>query len=77
MMKSKIIDEDLKIIEEGSASYQDASPPTPTPKYYQKHRSGGSNLQASGRWAGNQGRHVIGRKSVGKADRRTAGDHCC
>ena len=37
---------------------------TPTPKYYQLHRSGGANLQASKLWAGNQGWQGIGQKLV-------------
>ena len=62
---------------EDEISYQEPPPPTPTNKYYQPHRSGRENLQALGRWADRQGQQGIGQKSVGKADRRTAGDHRC
>ena len=72
---SKIIDKELKIIGGGRRLLPGRSPPTPTPNYYQPHRSEGENYQALGRQADRQGRQGIGRKSVGKADRRTAGDH--
>ena len=75
--ESKIINEDLKIIGEGGVSYQYAPPPIPTHKYYQPHRLGRENLQASGLWAGNQGQQGIIWNSVRKetAERRvTTGD---
>ena len=42
--KSKIIDEDLNIIGGAAVSFQDAPPPTSTPKYYHPHRSGRGKL---------------------------------